>query len=705
MSKRAVASLTCCVFLTTGCGNMGGFGLPLFANNAANQAANDRSGSAPSEPGTDSDRAFAARPNYAADLKAGGRIPIKLGAPVPRDKVKTDVQALAAEGMSALRFGRLEEASQLFNTALRLDLGNASLQFMNALTYHLMALNGDSEKFALAEQGYSLAHKFDPTSVLSMYYQGLAFLDQRKFEEAKGAFAIAAVMEDGDPEILYDLARAAYYGGDPRTAKAALKKLASLNQSQVAQDKVLRASIVTDAALGDMASAKKLLERFKAGMRNPEEGDYLARRINAWERVYASAPASGNSTGNSSGNNTLLDTPVTLHSAAQADQGFARPDARRSLLAQLLPQAAPGGIPVIPGAAPDSASASGATAFGAAQRSAGTFAGAGTNTDMTVVDVVIVGTQEDISENQGLNLLSGLQLQFGDPVARTSGFSSTANRVLDGAGANNTITRTFTRLISIPAVTYSLNIFNTLNGRNEILARPSLVALANERSEFFAGVDVVGAAVSGGAGAPVSINKQIGVKLSIVPEFLSDDRIKLKVEAERTFITAPSRSVVFDFRLDTSKTNVSSNVVMRFGETLVLGGLTEKDTQTTRDATPLLGDIPIIQYLFARKSSTEFRKSVLILITPRRAQFANQSAAERAKTESALTDFEKSMDKFETRNKNWFVPLSGLTESMASVEGNRLFQEFKTGDFALERWNARDTHEQRLGAIKHFLFF
>ena len=703
MSKRAVASITCCVFITTGCGNMGGFGLPFSANHATI----DAPGSAPSALNTEPDRAFAARPNYAADLKAGGRIPIKLGAPIARDKVKTDVQALAAEGMSALRFGRLEEASQLFNTALRLDLGNSSLQFMNALTYHLMALNGDSEKFSLAEQGYSLAHKFDPTSVLSMYYQGLAFLDQRKFDEAKGAFAIAAVMEDGDPEILYDLARAAYYGGDPRTAKAALQKLASLNQSQVAQDKVLRASIVTDAALGNMASAKKLLERFKISMRSPEDGEYLARRINAWERVYASAP--GSTPNSASGGKTSLDTPSTLQSIAQADQGFARPDANRTLLAQLLPQAAPGGVPVIPGAAPALSDGVGATGTGNGLRNAGGNAGiasGGSNSaEMTVVDVVIVGTQEDISENQGLNLLSGLQLQFGDPVARTPGLSSAANRVLDGAGGNNTITRTFTRLISIPAVTYSLNIFNTLNGRNEILARPSLVALANERSEFFAGVDVVGAAVSGGAGAPVSINKQIGVKLSIVPEFLSGDRIKLKVEAERTFITAPSRSVVFDFRLDTSKTNVSSNVVMRFGETLVLGGLTEKDTQTTRDATPLLGDIPIIQYLFARKSSTEFRKSVLILITPRRAQFTNQSAAERAKTEASLTDFEKSMDKFETRNKNWFVPLSGLTEGMASVEGNRLFQEFKTGDFALERWNARDTHEQRLGAIKNFLFF
>lgn len=665
MSKRTIASITCFAFLTTGCAGLPAFPLP-FQGNASTAG----------ESGT----AREPRPDYAAELKANGRIPLKIGAPIPAGKVKTDVQALAAEGMGALREGRLETASQLFNTALRLDLGNFSLQFMNALTYHLMALNGDAQKFSLAEQGYELAYKFDPTSVLSLYYQGLAYMDQRKFDEAKGAFAAAAVMEDGDPEILYDLARAAYAAGDARTAKAALQKLSALNQNQVDQGKILRASIMTHAALGNMAAAKKLLTTFSARPDSVEDSAYLARRVNTWERIYASAPAAGS---------TMLDAPATL--AGQRNEGVQ--------LAQVLPRTAVGGTPVIPGATPTPGSTAGA---GGARPGGSPTQGAN---EMTVVDVVIVGTQEDVSENQGMNLLSGLQLQFGDPVARTPGVSVAGNRVVDSLAGNSTNTRTVTRLISIPAVTYSLNIFNSLYGRNEILARPSLVALANERSEFFAGTDVVGAAVSGGAGAPVSINKQIGVKLSIVPEFLPDDRIKLKVEAERTFITAPSRSVVFDFRLDTSKTTVNSNVVMRFGETLVLGGLTEKDNQSTRDATPLLGDIPIIQYLFARKASTEVRKSVLILITPRRAQFTNQSAVERGRTETALSDFEKSLNTFEERNRNWFAPKSTLSEAIASVEGNRLFQEFKTGDFALERWNARDTHEKRLGAIRNFLFF
>jgi len=663
MSKRTIASITCFAFLTTGCAGLPGLQLPFQTNSAAT-----------GEAGT----AREPRPDYAAELKANGRIPMKIGAPIPASKVKTDVQALAAEGMGALREGRLETASQLFNTALRLDLGNSSLQFMNALTYHLMALNGDAQKFSLAEQGYELAYKFDPTSVLSLYYQGLAYMDQRKFDEAKGAFAAAAVMEDGDPEILYDLARAAYSAGDARTAKAALQKLSALNQNQVDQGKILRASIMTHAALGNMAAAKKLLATFSARPESAEDSAYLARRVNTWERIYASAPAAGS---------TLLDAPASLGG----------PRSEGVQLAQVLPRATPGAVPVIPGATPGAGLAAGSARPGGSATS-------GSN-EMTVVDVVIVGTQEDVSENQGMNLLSGLQLQFGDPVARTPGFSVAGNRVVDSVAGSSTNTRTVTRLISIPAVTYSLNIFNSLYGRNEILARPSLVALANERSEFFAGTDVVGAAVSGGAGAPVSINKQIGVKLSIVPEFLPEDRIKLKVEAERTFITAPSRSVVFDFRLDTSKTTVNSNVVMRFGETLVLGGLTEKDNQSTRDSTPLLGDIPIIQYLFARKASTEVRKSVLILITPRRAQFTNQGAAERGRTETALSDFEKSLSTFEERNRNWFVPKSTLSEAIASVEGNRLFQEFKTGDFALERWNARDTHEKRLGAVRNFLFF
>ena len=253
---------------------------------------------------------------------------------------------------------------------------------------------------------------------------------------------------------------------------------------------------------------------------------------------------------------------------------------------------------------------------------------------------------------------------------------------------------------------YSLNIFNTLDGRNEILASPSLVALDSERSEFFSGVDVVAAAVSGGDGSSISVNKQIGVKLGVTPEFLSSGKVKLEVEAERTFLTNPSSSVQFEFRLDTSNTNVNANVVMEFGETLILSGLSEKETEKSRDSVPILGDIPIVQYAFSNQQTREFRKSVLIMLTPRRPEYANRSHVARTKEERHLSDFEKSLSTFESRNKNWFVPPSTAEEVLrVSASKNALFNEFRTGDMALAGWNSRSTHEQRLTRALDFLFY
>tara|TARA_R110002126_G_scaffold279836_1_gene426913 strand:- start:63801 stop:65747 length:1947 start_codon:yes stop_codon:yes gene_type:complete len=601
-------------------------------------------------------------------LRDGSRLPFELAKLIPEDKVNTSTRALVAEGVVALDKGDIEKASQLFNTALRLDLGNSQLHFMNALTYHLMAKAGNAKNFEYAEQGYELAYKFDSSNVLAKYYLGLAYLDQRKFKPAQAALASAAVMDDTDPEIFYDLARASYFAGDPRTAKAALDKISHLQFSPIEKEKFMRASILTSAALDQPAEAEKLLEKLKD---NPKAYNFLSNRVSSWKRFHDE------------------DKAELLKQASYSAGGSYK-------VAQALPRA---GVSVIPGATIDDERRD---MIKDALDEDTDFV----NDEMVVVDVVIVRTQEDISSNRGMNLLSGLQLQFGNPLTNTPGFSFGNTSIDDNTSANNdTKSRAVSSLISIPAVNYSLNIFNTLDSRNEILASPSLVALANEKSEFFSGVDVVAAAVSGGDGSSISVNKQIGVKLAVTPEFLSKDRIKLEVEAERTFLTSPSSSVQFEFRLDTSNTNVNANVVMKFGETLILSGLSEKETESSRDSVPLLGDIPVIQYLFANEAKRDFRKSVLIMLTPRRAHYVNQDAEERAKVDAAMSEFEKSIDVFEERNKDWFIPPSTFSEIMKTTQVNSLFSEFKTGDFTLENWNSRDTHEKRLEKAVEFLFY
>lgn len=604
--------------------------------------------------------------DYKDDLRGGAQFPFELASLIPEDKVNTTTRALVAEGVIKLDEGEFEEASELFNTALKLDLSNSHLHFINALTYHLMAKGGNSKNFQFAEQGYKLALKFDNTNTLAKYYLGLAYLDQRKFKSAQGELAKAAVMDEKDPDILYDLARASYYAGDPRTSKAALDKIVALNLGDTEEERFLQASILTNAALDRPVEAERLLAKFLES--DPKTYKRLSNRLASWRRFHEEIK--GGDIQNASRNNGEL-----------------------LKLAQMLPVGA--GVPQIPGSNVDYS-----------MEDENSLESDFVNSEMAVVDVVIIRTEEDVSTNRGLNLLSGLELQFGDPLTNAAGWSFGTNNIDDNTAANSdTNTRTLSSLISIPAVNYSLNIFNTLDSRNEILASPSLVALANEKSEFFSGTDVVAAAVSGGDGSSISVNKQIGVKLAVTPEFLPNDQIKLQVEAERTFLTSPSSSVQFEFRLDTSNTNVNANVVMKFGETLILSGLSEKETENTRDATPLLGDIPVMQYLFANETKQDFRRSVLIMLTPRRAQYVNRDPEERRKAEAALSDFEKSLSTFESRNKNWFIPPSTTHEIMKVTQTNSLFNEFKTGDFRMENWNSRDTHEKRLNQAVEFLFF
>jgi len=120
---------------------------------------------------------------------------------------------------------------------------------------------------------------------------------------------------------------------------------------------------------------------------------------------------------------------------------------------------------------------------------------------------------------------------------------------------------------------------------------------------------------------------------------------------------------------------------------------------------PFLGDIPVVQYLFAKQVKRDFRKSVLILLTPRRVHYVNQDPEERAKTAVVMSDFEKTLDEFEQRNKNWFAPYSTLSQIMRASPNNSLFNEFKTGDFMLETWNTRNSHKKRLKKATDFLFY
>ncbi len=184
------------------------------------------------------------------------------------------------------------------------------------------------------------------------------------------------------------------------------------------------------------------------------------------------------------------------------------------------------------------------------------------------------------------------------------------------------------------------------------------------------------------------------MKLAVTPEILPDNMLRLHVVAERTFLTDPSNSVVFEFRLDTTKTNVNSTVTMKFDETLILGGLSERETSKSADGVPGLMDVPGLNLLFSQRVQREFERSVLILITPRRPQYTRQSTEDRSIIEQQMSNLEKDIERLEQRNKDWYTPQPTFNEILGKLQGREFFEEFRSGDVDIRSWqNEGDTHK------------
>jgi len=231
---------------------------------------------------------------------------------------------------------------------------------------------------------------------------------------------------------------------------------------------------------------------------------------------------------------------------------------------------------------------------------------------MVQIDVVMIRTEEIDTGRRGLNLLDALTLQYGRSSTRTD------TRTLDQvAGPTGQVQRVITRAITIPDVIYSLNIANDRIDHAHVIARPTLVSTDGQAATFFSGEEV-SLALPGTLGGSIA-DRTIGVSLAVTPAFISDEAVMVNVAATRSFINigSPIATGTFQQSLQTTKQSVNTAVAMRFGETLILSGLSERQVERQSSSVPLLGDLPLIQYLFNQSGVLEYTKSVLILLTPR----------------------------------------------------------------------------------------
>jgi type IV pilus secretin PilQ/predicted competence protein len=114
-------------------------------------------------------------------------------------------------------------------------------------------------------------------------------------------------------------------------------------------------------------------------------------------------------------------------------------------------------------------------------------------------------------------------------------------------------------------------------------------------------------------------DKKFGNTLIVKPSVNKDNFITLAVKPEIsnkvtdqpfTFGGATVTSPVIDTR------SLDSNVLIKSGDTLAIGGLLQDEVSKTRTKVPVVGDIPILGYFFQSKNNQRVKRNLLVFVTP-----------------------------------------------------------------------------------------
>ncbi|KIQ79245.1 GspD family T2SS secretin variant ExeD [Aeromonas sp. L_1B5_3] len=159
------------------------------------------------------------------------------------------------------------------------------------------------------------------------------------------------------------------------------------------------------------------------------------------------------------------------------------------------------------------------------------------------------------------------------------------------------------------------------NTKNDILSTPSIVTMDNKEASFNVGQEVPVQTGSQSSTSGDNIfntieRKTVGTKLTVTPQINEGDSVLLTIEQEVSSVAKTQASGTADLGPTFDTRTVKNAVLVKSGETVVLGGLMDEQTKEEVSKVPLLGDIPVLGYLFRSTSNSTSKRNLMVFIRP-----------------------------------------------------------------------------------------
>jgi len=151
-----------------------------------------------------------------------------------------------------------------------------------------------------------------------------------------------------------------------------------------------------------------------------------------------------------------------------------------------------------------------------------------------------------------------------------------------------------------------------------IVSRPSVIAANNQEAQILVGSQQPFVALSrtlptdGASTDQVVQYQDVGTKLSVRPTISGDGYVTLQVSQE---VSAATSQTQFNAPVISTR-SVQTQLLLKDGQTVVIGGLTDRQHQTTQGGVPILSSIPILGALFGHVSRSTSQTELFLFITP-----------------------------------------------------------------------------------------
>lgn len=174
----------------------------------------------------------------------------------------------------------------------------------------------------------------------------------------------------------------------------------------------------------------------------------------------------------------------------------------------------------------------------------------------------------------------------------------------------------------------TLDVFGTLQAalalseveeQVKVISSPRIMTMTNEKADINQTTEVPVRKVTPNATGPAQESfefKPLTLKLEVTPQVTADGSVIMKVSVNRQFrggdVSSAGQGA---FAVNSREAN--TRVLVRNGQTAVIGGIYQSDAVDGENGTPWLREIPVISYLFKSKNISKTKSELLVFLTPR----------------------------------------------------------------------------------------